>query len=111
MKLAKQFLEKNKTENKPEEEAAFGVTDEELTGILSLVNGMPEEWNCHVTHNKFDVLQETEETQDQASTEPIEPTSVPNEPKAEEPTSVPSEPKAEHEATASSPSEGTPPGI
>ena len=98
-KLAKQFLEKNKTENKPEEEAAFGVTDEELTGILSLVNGMPEEWNCHVTHNTFDVLQETEETQDQASTEPIEPTSVPN------------EPKAELEATASSPPEGTPPGI
>ena len=112
-KLAKQFLAKNTNpnaenkpaENKPEEGAAFGVTDEELTGILSLVNGMPEEWNCHVTHNTFDVLQETEETQDQ------EPTvdQTPHQQEEAPVLSVPTVDQAKHQQEASASS--TPTGI
>ena len=52
-------------DHQPTNGAAFGVTDEELAGVLSLVNGMPDNWSCHVHHNAFEVLGETEEKQDQ----------------------------------------------
>jgi hypothetical protein len=97
--VAKNLLKaKNTTtteENKPGNGAAFGVTDEELTGILSLVNGMPADWSCHITHNAFDVLQETEENQDQATEPAIDQEPAPTVdqvPHQQEEASVPSPP-------------------
>ena len=51
--------EEHHDDHQPTNGAAFGVTDEELAGVLSLVNGMPDNWSCHVHHNAFEVLEET----------------------------------------------------
>ena len=66
--------EEHHDDHQPTNGAAFGVTDEELAGVLSLVNGMPDNWSCHVHHNAFEVLGETEEKQDQETESATPPT-------------------------------------